>query len=130
MRRPPRRQVLASLAAGGWTGLAGCSIPGRDGTPTESPAATVADLSYAAEVLEQPSTAAPATIRATLTNEAWTTGRIGTRETVALRFADGPEYAVLLFPETPVGPNEVPSEPSAGCWRYTDADHLVRDRLV
>lgn len=128
---PPRRQFLAGLAVAGWTGLAGCSIRGQDDrTPTETPPGTVEDLSYAAEVIEQPSTEAPARIRAELANHGESRVRVESRETIALGFEYGPEYAVLLFPETPVGPNGTPSEPAEGCWRYTDGDYLVRDLAV
>lgn len=127
--RPPRRQILAGLAAG-WSGLAGCSLPDDGGgTPTGTPTGTVEDLSYAAEVLAQPSTDAPAKIRAELANRGEATVRVGTHETIALGFEAGPGDAVLLFPETPVGPNDAPSEPAGGCWRYTDDEFLVRDVL-
>lgn len=128
MRRPPRRRFLTGLAAAGSAGVAGCPAGERsDGTPTPTPAGSVADLSYDAGVLEQPSTEAPASIRTMLVNHGDATVRVEARETIALRYEYGPERAVLLFPETPVGPNETPSTPEGGCWRYTDDGFLVRD---
>lgn len=128
MARPPRRQFLAGLAAAGSAGIAGCPDGGGStGTPTPTPTASVADLTYGAEVLEQLSAEAPASVRTMLLNHGDATVGVEARETVVLEFEYGPDRAVLLFPETPVGPNETPSGPAGGCWRYTDDGFLVRD---
>lgn len=116
MQRPSRRTLLASVAGAGAAVLPGCA---RIGLGDRS-------FSYTATVVEQQSATTPATIRTTLTTDSGET-QISTRETIVLRYDDGPGYDVLLFPDTDVGPNDPPTESSDGCWRYTDSDLLARD---
>lgn len=116
MQRPSRRTILASVAGCGAAVLPGCA---RIGIGDRS-------FSYSAAVVEQQSATTPATIRTTLTTDRGES-QISARETIVLRYDDGPGYDVLLFPDTDVGPNDPPAEPSEGCWRYTDSDLLARD---
>lgn len=116
MQRASRRTILASVAGTGAAVLPGCA---RIGLGDHS-------LAYSAEVVDQQSGTTPATIRTVLTTESGET-EISARETIVLRYDDGPDYNVLLFPDTEVGPNDPPDEHSEGCWRYTDSDFLARD---
>lgn len=135
-----RRQLLKGSAVLAGSALAGCNTgvnPDRDAEddadedrPTASPESSHAginELSYSAEVLEQQSPSTPATIRSELTNTSEQDAKIAARETIVLRYDDGPDYNLLLFPETEIGPNDPPNDSDEGCWRYTDSDVLARD---
>lgn len=115
MQRPSRRRLLAGVAGAGAAVLPGCA---RIGFGERS-------FSYTATVVEQRSATTPATIRTTLTTDRGK-AQIRAGETIVLRYDDGPGYDVVLFPDTDVGPNDPPAEPSDGCWRYTDPDLLAR----
>lgn len=130
MERTRRRTLLAGISLAGTVGVAGCSLRGqRESTPADTPTATLDDLSFAAEVVAQRTTDAPASLRAALANEGEGPCRIGTGETIVPSYETGPGDDVLLLPGTDVGPNDRPDELIDGCWRYTD-DHLLTRDIV
>lgn len=117
MQRSSRRTILASVVGYSTVVFSGCAhIRPEDGQ----------SFAYFAEVVDQQSESTPATIRTKLTTESGET-EISSRETIVLRYEDGPGYNIILIPETDVGPNQPPEGPSGGCWRYTDNDFLARD---
>lgn len=142
----PRRHLLRASAIGLGVSTAGCydettgasaeratdETPAT-GTPAEetpTPARTRGPLSFVARVVEQPSEEAPATIRTKLTNTSENEIAVGTGPKLVFRAPDDAfEHGLVLYPETFVGPNATPDEPTDGCWRYTDDEFLVQDLL-
>ena len=117
--------ILSSLSIA----LVGCFGGGRPlgNGETSSSSGTVDDLAYSATVLEQRSTDSPARIRTELTNSGEQEIEISAKETIVLRYNNGPGFKIILLPKTDVGPNDPPEETSGECWRYSKNNLLARD---
>lgn len=128
MKDITRRRLLTGVSVAGTSAFTGCFGRGQEEKePSETPVISMDDLSFTAEVVEQQSENSPTTIIAELTNNSENEARISAQDTIVPRFEDGPDYHVILFPETDVGPNNPPDDSNEGCWRYTDDDFLARD---
>lgn len=83
-------------------------------------------LVFDVEVIADASDDHPTQILAELRNDGQGTVIFGSGPTIVPIHEAGRVETVLLYPETFVGPNEVPEEPTDGCWRYMDDDLLVQ----
>ena len=120
--------MLAGISSSLSIALVGCLGGGQPlGNGETSSSGTVNDLAYSATVLEQRSTDSPARIRTELTNSSEQEIEISAKETIVLRYNNGPGFKIILLPKTDVGPNDPPEEASGECWRYSKNNLLARD---
>lgn len=137
----PRRRIIELATVGLGAFLAGCLGAARNDsedeggdtttdTPADSntgtPIGKLDQLSLGAAVETQPSQETPGTIRTGLLNTGNAPVEIGTVPTLVFRKSDVSTQEILLYPRTFIGPNTTPTEPSNGCWRYTDDNFLVQ----
>ena len=103
--------MLAGISSSLSITLVGCLGGGRslgNGETSSSFSGTVDDLTYSATVLEQRSTDSPARIQTELTNSGEQEIEISAKETIVLRYDNGPGFKIILLPKTDVGPNDPP----------------------
>jgi hypothetical protein len=131
-----RREALQLSSGALAPGVAGCltSPSGRSdatSTTTHAPEPTTTattsptrdpQLRFAAEVLQQASPEAPARVAAHLTNTEERPVSVGYGPTLLFTddASDELDWArdVVLVADTYTGPNDEPSEPTDGCWRF------------
>lgn len=133
---PRRRALLQSCGAVLGVAIAGCPAEPDDlsGSPdrskSETPSGSLEDLAFEATVTGQGSDRRPPMVETGLTYHGPDPITVGTGPTLVFRAAgDALDTDLLLYPEADVGPNETPTEPRDGCWRYTDDRFLVQDIL-
>lgn len=133
---PRRRTLLQYCGAALSVAIGGCHADPDDlaGSPDRSDSKTapgsLEDLAFEATVTGQASDRRPAMVETSLTNHGPNPITVGTGPTLVFRAAgDALDTDLLLYPDADVGPNETPTEPRDGCWRYTDDRFLVRDIL-
>lgn len=106
--------------------LAALSVVGFPGCVGGIGNASLDQLVFDVEVVAGASDDHPTRIHAELRTDGWGTVTFGTGPTVVPIHEAGRVETVLLYPDTYVGPNEVPEEPTDDCWRYRGDDLLVQ----
>lgn len=132
--------IALSLGASGCTAISPRESNGATATQAKSPTSVdtnsstdsqtqTPSLRFTAKVTRQASSESPGRVTASLTNAGSTPTSIGFGP--ALLFTDNTsdddlDWANDLVPvaDTYTGPNETPSKPTSGCWRYPEDAHV------